>query len=71
MSNLHCHFIIIYSKKKGDIRPPFDQVIDTLKQVKIPIASIDIPSGWDVEKGDVNDGIKPDLLSKNNDICLI
>ena len=27
------------------------------------IASIDIPSGWHVEEGDVNgDGIKPDML---------
>lgn len=31
--------------------------------MKTPVASIDIPSGWDVEQGDVNAlGLRPDLL---------
>lgn len=48
---------------KGDVRAPFDQVISTLRQVTTPIASVDIPSGWDVEKGDVTgQGLTPDLL---------
>ncbi|KAJ3096548.1 NAD(P)H-hydrate epimerase [Phlyctochytrium planicorne] len=34
----------------GEIRAPFDTIIARLKQSNIPIASIDIPSGWDVEK---------------------
>lgn len=35
------------------IRAPFDRVIDSLVQVQdeVPILSIDIPSGWHVEKG--------------------
>lgn len=35
------------------IRAPFDRVIDSLIQVQdeLPILSIDIPSGWHVEKG--------------------
>ena len=30
---------------KGEIRPPFDDVLEKLKGVTIPICSIDIPSG--------------------------
>jgi len=47
----------------GEIRPPFDAIIKTLKQTKVPIVSIDIPSGWDVEKGNADDkGLNPQLL---------
>uniref|UniRef100_K3WEQ7 NAD(P)H-hydrate epimerase n=1 Tax=Globisporangium ultimum (strain ATCC 200006 / CBS 805.95 / DAOM BR144) TaxID=431595 RepID=K3WEQ7_GLOUD len=35
---------------EGSIRAPFDDVISTLKQCQTPIVSIDIPSGWHVEK---------------------
>ena len=31
---------------KGEIRPPFGDVIEKMKNVKIPICSIDIPSGF-------------------------
>lgn len=50
---------------KGTIRPPFDTILSRLKfdPEMPPILSIDIPSGWDVEKGDVlNLGMKPDTL---------
>ena len=30
---------------KGNLRPPFDTIIDTLKLCKSPICSVDIPSG--------------------------
>ena len=30
---------------KGAVRAPFDTVMSTLAKVKIPIASVDIPSG--------------------------
>nr|XP_043636065.1 pyridoxine/pyridoxamine 5'-phosphate oxidase 1, chloroplastic isoform X2 [Erigeron canadensis] len=55
----------------GTPRPPFDDLIQRLVNLKsyevnqktAVIASIDIPSGWHVEEGDVNgDGIKPDML---------
>jgi len=46
---------------KGDARPPFGEVIETLKLVKIPIISVDIPSGWHVENGNP-DGLQPDVL---------
>jgi len=48
---------------KGDIRSPFDVIIQTLKTVKIPIVSVDIPSGWNVEQGNVDDrSFNPTLL---------
>ncbi|XP_047664227.1 NAD(P)H-hydrate epimerase-like isoform X1 [Tachysurus fulvidraco] len=46
---------------KGAVREPFADILSTLKKVSAPIASVDIPSGWDVETGD-SDGIQPDLL---------
>ncbi|XP_019721675.1 NAD(P)H-hydrate epimerase [Hippocampus comes] len=46
---------------KGAVREPFGSIIDVLKKTTVPIASIDIPSGWDVEQGSV-DGLQPDTL---------
>ncbi|XP_063295542.1 NAD(P)H-hydrate epimerase [Pelobates fuscus] len=46
---------------KGAVREPFGSILNTLKQITIPIASVDIPSGWDVEKGN-QEGIQPDML---------
>ena len=45
-------------------RAPFDTMIASLNQFSIPIVSVDIPSGWDVELGDVQHcGIAhPDML---------
>ena len=36
----------------GEVRSPFDTVIDALKRTDKPIISVDIPSAWDVEAGD-------------------
>lgn len=30
---------------KGDVRVPFDTILKTLREIKTPIASVDIPSG--------------------------
>lgn len=46
---------------KGPPRADFAAVLETLKNVEVPIASIDVPSGWDVEQG-CEDGLKPELL---------
>ena len=43
---------------KGDIREPFKLIVEKLGKYNDKIISVDIPSGWDVEKGYVNDGIK-------------
>ncbi|PON63430.1 Pyridoxamine 5'-phosphate oxidase [Parasponia andersonii] len=56
----------------GSPRPPFDGLIqmlislrnyDQTRQKSPVIVSVDIPSGWHVEEGDVGgEGIKPDML---------
>ncbi|XP_004871278.1 NAD(P)H-hydrate epimerase isoform X2 [Heterocephalus glaber] len=46
---------------KGDVREPFRSILSILNELTVPIASIDIPSGWDVEKGN-SGGIQPDML---------
>ncbi|GAB4844933.1 Pyridoxine/pyridoxamine 5'-phosphate oxidase 1, chloroplastic [Ancistrocladus abbreviatus] len=56
----------------GNPRPPFDDLIQRLvflqnynkKHQRSPvIISVDIPSGWHVEEGDINGlGLKPDML---------
>lgn len=33
------------------VRAPFDKVLDALAATKVPIVSVDIPSGWGVEAG--------------------
>ncbi|KAJ8357971.1 hypothetical protein AAFF_G00047800 [Aldrovandia affinis] len=44
---------------QGAVREPFGTILATLKKATVPITSMDIPSGWDVEKGS-SDGIQPD-----------
>ena len=36
---------------KPPVRAPFDEVLPLLTKSKLPIVSVDIPSGWDVERG--------------------
>ncbi|KAJ6638798.1 NAD(P)H-hydrate epimerase [Pseudolycoriella hygida] len=47
---------------KPPVRPDFLNIMDVMRRTDVPIASIDIPSGWDVENGPPEDGIKPALL---------
>ena len=35
----------------GDVRAPFDTVLERMVGCQVPIASVDIPSGWHVEDG--------------------
>ncbi|BFZ14055.1 hypothetical protein BsWGS_17094 [Bradybaena similaris] len=48
---------------KPPARPEFASVLEGLTNIqeKVPICSIDVPSGWDVEKGNPT-GLQPDLL---------
>lgn len=39
----------------GPVRPPFDTALNELNKSQLPILSVDIPSGWDVETGKPND----------------
>ncbi|RXM95314.1 Multiple epidermal growth factor-like domains protein 10 [Acipenser ruthenus] len=50
-----------WERFKGAVREPFGTILSTLKRATVPIASIDIPSGWDVEAGSP-DGLQPDML---------
>lgn len=48
---------------KPPIRAPFDKVLPMLTESKLPIVSVDVPSGWDVEKGnELGVGLNPDVL---------
>lgn len=48
---------------KPPVREPFVRIINMLKNTTVPICSIDIPSGWDVEDGPSEEGsIKPQML---------
>ncbi|KAI9443429.1 YjeF N-terminal domain-containing protein [Lactarius indigo] len=45
------------------VRAPFDAALPLLARANAPIVSIDIPSGWDVERGDAEGrGLQPDVL---------
>ncbi|XP_019845536.1 NAD(P)H-hydrate epimerase isoform X1 [Bactrocera dorsalis] len=48
---------------KPPVRETFVPITEILLNTKIPIASIDIPSGWDVEKGKIRENdFEPDML---------
>jgi NAD(P)H-hydrate epimerase len=48
---------------KGPVRPPFDSALRLITSSKLPIVSVDIPSGWDVEQGNADGaGLNPDVL---------
>lgn len=49
----------------GEIREPFGGILKEIKgyEQTIPIISIDIPSGWDVEKGPLNvESLRPECV---------
>jgi len=47
---------------KGDLRAPFDKVLDILQTVKKPVIAVDVPSGWDVEKGNIHNRFTPAVV---------
>ncbi|KAF2352577.1 YjeF N-terminal domain [Trinorchestia longiramus] len=49
---------------KPPVRPHFLPVIEALGRTKVPVVSVDIPSGWDVETGPSAEGlsISPQML---------
>jgi len=46
---------------KGNVRAPFESLLEVLKDVQVPICAVDVPSGWDVENGN-SAGLQPDSL---------
>ena len=48
---------------KPPVRAPFDAALKMITDSHLPIVSVDIPSGWDVEKGNAAGvGLDPDVL---------
>jgi NAD(P)H-hydrate epimerase len=48
---------------KPPVRAPFDVALPLIARAGLPIVSVDIPSGWDVERGDAAElGLHPDVL---------
>ena len=48
---------------KPPVRAPFDSALPLITESKLPVVSVDIPSGWDVEKGnEAGVGLEPDVL---------
>ncbi|XP_054707894.1 NAD(P)H-hydrate epimerase-like isoform X2 [Uloborus diversus] len=46
---------------KPPVRPEFEDCMNKLKNLTVPVCSVDVPSGWDVEKGS-EDGLQPEFL---------
>ncbi len=48
---------------KPPVRENFSGLLSSLSSSSTPVASVDVPSGWDVEGGDVGGvGLRPRLL---------
>ena len=55
-------FIILLNELNVCSISPYSPLYSPTKASKVPIFSIDVPSGWDVEKGDPEGGLRPDGL---------
>jgi len=53
-----------YSFKGSSLRAPFDAAVKLINDSTLPIVALDVPSGWDIDKGDIHGiGIRePQLL---------
>lgn len=48
---------------KPPVRAPFDEALPLLSQSGLPIVSVDVPSGWNVDEGRVDGrALEPDVL---------
>lgn len=53
------------------VRAPFDRILDALAESKTPIVSVDMPSGWNVEKGRQELFTQPDDQGKSRPVKTI
>ncbi len=44
---------------KGPLKPELQPLFESLKNTEIPIFSIDVPSGWDIDDGNIYDTFWP------------
>ncbi|VDP99252.1 unnamed protein product [Trichobilharzia regenti] len=49
---------------KPPVRPEFSNVLEVISTAQVPVVSIDVPSGWNVETGPLDNvsNIQPDCL---------
>lgn len=47
---------------KPPVRQEFVEIMNNLVNTTTPICSVDIPSGWDVEKGPIQESFQPEVL---------
>jgi NAD(P)H-hydrate epimerase len=51
---------------KGEVRAPFDKVVEALERSKIPVLAVDSPSSWNIDEGPPKEGpgrgYNPDAL---------
>ena len=48
---------------KGDVRAPFDLILPAMRESRLPLVSVDIPSGWNVDQGPQDDeALRPQVL---------
>ncbi|XP_076356317.1 NAD(P)H-hydrate epimerase-like [Tachypleus tridentatus] len=46
---------------KPPVEPEFVEILEKLKKINVPLCCVDVPSGWDIEKGDP-EGLQPEFL---------
>uniref|UniRef100_H9GJM0 ApoA-I-binding protein 2 n=1 Tax=Anolis carolinensis TaxID=28377 RepID=H9GJM0_ANOCA len=60
--NLVVDAVLGVESNPGEILEPYSTILAILKQIHVPLVSLDVPSGWDVETGGSSDGLSPDVL---------
>ena len=53
-----------FSFKPGSLRAPFDAILPAMAASTLPLVSVDVPSGWDVDSGPAGgaDDLRPAVL---------
>ncbi len=51
-----------FNSSDGKIKEPFNHFIDFFKETNIPILSIDVPSGWQIDSEDNSNMFNPNYL---------
>ncbi|XP_063311435.1 yjeF N-terminal domain-containing protein 3 [Pelobates fuscus] len=59
--NLVVDAVLGVEAESQEMKEPCASILGTLKQIRIPIISLDVPSGWNMETGNP-DGINPEVL---------